>query len=389
MADQAQTIELPAPSQTMAFDGERFVSGVGGEIAHEHYLRYLFAMQFCHGKQVLDIASGEGYGSSLLGQVAASVKGVDLSREAVEFAGATYATPRVSFVEGDVRSIPLEDASFDVVVSFETVEHVTEHEQFLTEIKRVLRPGGLLVISSPNRDVYLKGLPPNPYHRRESTMAEFIGLLESRFAHLRIGQQRSLAGAILLPAEAGHPFTFKMFSQDGSSVTVASGSEAMTYLVAVVTDHEMPDIAWGVLADATFLSDIREAQADGVRRLQSDLEALKGERTVFVSEVARLTADRERLEADYAGAERSKAELQAAVTRYGQQLDDAKADIERLHTDRRTIGVENQALRAEIASLTGLLATKEDFLAQADMRAKEALASQRKQLLSDVLSMLA
>ena len=129
-----RTIILPNPTDKMDFDGERFVTGESGEIAHEHYLRYLFAMQFCVGKDVLDIASGEGYGSSMLGQVAGTVHGTDLLAEAVDYATQHYSSDSIRFSVGDARQIPHADASFDVVVSFETIEHIAEHERFLDEV---------------------------------------------------------------------------------------------------------------------------------------------------------------------------------------------------------------------------------------------------------------
>jgi 2-polyprenyl-3-methyl-5-hydroxy-6-metoxy-1,4-benzoquinol methylase len=282
-----QTISLPDPADKMDFDGERFVSGVPGEIAHEHYLRYLFAMQFCVGKAVLDIGSGEGYGSSILGQVAAKVNGTDLLAEAVDFARQHYGTESVIFSQGDLRDIPHPDAAFDVVVSFETLEHVTEHERFVAEIKRVLRPGGLLVMSSPDRDVYLRGLQPNPFHRRELNRNEFSALLAQFFAHYRLGQQRSLTGAVLLPDSLLHADRFATFVMDASAVERWDSLGNATYLIAVASDGPVPDICWGVLADVNYL-----------QQLHAQAAYLGDEQRVFKSEVARLTSDLEARQAD-------------------------------------------------------------------------------------------
>jgi SAM-dependent methyltransferase len=268
-----QTIGLPDPADKMDFDGERFVSGVPGEIAHEHYLRYLFGMQFCVGKAVLDIASGEGYGSSILGQVAAKVNGTDLLAEAVDFARQHYGTESVTFSQGDVRNIPHPDAAFDVVVSFETLEHVTEHERFMAEIKRVLRPGGLLVMSSPDRDVYLRGLQPNPFHRRELNRDEFSALLAQFFSDYRLGQQRSLTGAVLLPDSPLQADRFATFVMDASAVERWDGVGNATYLIAVASDGPVPDICWGVLADVNYLQQLHH----NIGRLTSDIVFLQAE----------------------------------------------------------------------------------------------------------------
>lgn len=102
--------------------------------------RYLRPVTYANGKDVLDIACGEGYGSSMLADVAKSVIGVDIAEEAIAHASTQYAASNLAFRQGNAAEIPLEDASVDLVVSFETIEHHDRHEDMLREIKRVLRP---------------------------------------------------------------------------------------------------------------------------------------------------------------------------------------------------------------------------------------------------------
>jgi len=161
----------------MDFTGERYIPTEGGEIRHEHFHRYAWIAPLVAGKSVLDVASGAGYGSALLARTAASVVGVDISVEAVEHASAAYSQANLSFMEGSAARLPLADGTFDVVVSFETIEHLLEQEQMLGEIKRVLRPEGVLVISSPNKEVYseLSGLH-NEFHVKELQWSELDAL---------------------------------------------------------------------------------------------------------------------------------------------------------------------------------------------------------------------
>src|SRR5260221_243529 len=166
-----------APNATLPFTGERFTDGHDIETEIEHYHRYFFARSYCRGKDVLDIASGEGYGSAILAQVASSVIGVDICGEAVSHAQTNHSYTNLGYLTGDVRNIPLGENSVDVVVSFETLEHFYEHDLFMQEVKRVLRPGGYLIISTPNSDIYSGiGVPANPYHVNELTKTEFTFL---------------------------------------------------------------------------------------------------------------------------------------------------------------------------------------------------------------------
>src|SRR5213076_2544358 len=136
--------------------------------------RYALSLNFVEGKSVLDIASGEGYGAALLASKAQSVTGVDIDPQTVMHAKHTYCNPKLTFMVGSCDDIPLPDGSFDVVTSFETIEHHDKHEEMLDEIKRVLKPDGVLIISSPNRLTYSDEPGyKNPFHVKELYYDEF------------------------------------------------------------------------------------------------------------------------------------------------------------------------------------------------------------------------
>ncbi|WP_153070309.1 class I SAM-dependent methyltransferase, partial [Escherichia coli] len=126
------TSQTDVQTNDLEFTGERFMPEVAGQIAFEHLHRYHFASRFCQGKRVLDVACGEGYGSRILSNAASSVVGVDISAEAVAHAQGKYARGSLEFVEASAASLPLPDDSFDVVVSFETIEHHDQHEEMLS-----------------------------------------------------------------------------------------------------------------------------------------------------------------------------------------------------------------------------------------------------------------
>lgn len=131
--------------------GERFAPSMRGVIALEHMHRYALALQLASGKRVLDVASGEGYGSHLLASVADFVYGVDISPDAICHSKNSYILRNLEFHLGTCANLPIASNSIDFVVSFETIEHHDQHEEMMREFVRVLRPEGLLLISSPNK----------------------------------------------------------------------------------------------------------------------------------------------------------------------------------------------------------------------------------------------
>ena len=190
----------------MKFTGERVIEGdTPRRIWLDHIARYEFASTYVRGKLVLDIACGTGYGSKILWDGgAAKVFGVDVSTEAINFALNKYKNERLEFRAGDIGSIDFAANYFDVVVCFETIEHVKNQERALSELLRVLKPDGLLIISSPNREVTspsksLREPPNSPYHVMEYSSKEFISALKSRAKIIEIRGQRPKNKLLFLP----------------------------------------------------------------------------------------------------------------------------------------------------------------------------------------------
>jgi SAM-dependent methyltransferase len=159
----------------------------------EHLARYRFAAYFARDRRVLDAGSGEGYGTAILAVAGAdSVVGLDVDGEVVSHAREQY---RLNFVQGDICELSFEDASLDLIVCFETIEHVSDAPRALAEFRRVLGPEGLLVISTPNSHEYLVD---NEFHEREFTSEEFDQLLSKHFPErLRLYQHNWLLSSIL------------------------------------------------------------------------------------------------------------------------------------------------------------------------------------------------
>ncbi len=237
----------------LPWSGERFVPQVTGNIRLEHLHRYLLAREYCRGRRVLDIACGEGYGSALLAGVAARVIGADIAPDAIAHARRRYQHPNLQFTVGDCVAIPLPDQSVDVVVSFETIEHHGQHEVMLREMKRVLSPGGTLIISSPDRREY-SDLPGyrNPFHVRELYRNEFEDLLGAYFRHVSLAGQRIKAGSLIWPIEADDSRSFSGY-EAGEATGDVRPIGAPLYLIAAASDEPTPPLPAGLLDGGAFV----------------------------------------------------------------------------------------------------------------------------------------
>ena len=190
-------------SDKLPFTGERFIPGTPGEIWVEHWHRYHFAARWAAGRRVLDVACGEGYGTAGLARHAASVTGVDVSEAAIAHARAEYGSlGNVEFVAASCTAMPLPAASYDVVVSFETIEHIEAQEAFLDEVARVLKPGGVLVLSCPNKVEYSdKRDYRNEFHVKELYREELAALVAARFPHVAWHGQRPSFFSVIAPED--------------------------------------------------------------------------------------------------------------------------------------------------------------------------------------------
>ena len=188
------------------FTGERVIPGlVDVDLWNEHISRYTFAARLARRKRVLDVGCGAGYGTAELAQTAREATGIDVSAEAVEYAQTHYGRVNVRFEVGSATEMPFADASFDLVVAFEVIEHLENWQQLLTEARRVLAPGGQLVVSTPNKLYYAESREqsgPNPFHTHEFEIEEFRGALGEVFPHVSMFLENH-ADSIVFQPEAG------------------------------------------------------------------------------------------------------------------------------------------------------------------------------------------
>jgi 2-polyprenyl-3-methyl-5-hydroxy-6-metoxy-1,4-benzoquinol methylase len=214
MGSSEESVDLK--SDISDFDLERVIPNNERTkyLFQEHAIRYLFASQFISSKTVLDAACGSGYGSAILSESGATkVVGIDNSSEAIEYCEKNYKNENLEFKKTNCEEITL-DTTFDVVVSFETIEHLKNQDNFLTEVKRVLKDDGIFIVSTPNTDTYPSG---NPFHHKEFTESEFKLFLGKYFSNITLFYQFYPSSmAISKPADIMNDLKINFFNAENS-----------------------------------------------------------------------------------------------------------------------------------------------------------------------------
>jgi ubiquinone/menaquinone biosynthesis C-methylase UbiE len=235
--------------------GERLETFIFNETTIEHLHRYALAKEFVKNKVVLDIACGEGYGTNLLAQEAISVIGVDIDQVTIDRAAKKYQKSNLIFQKGSAENISSDAHIFDVVVSFETLEHTIEHKKVLTEIKRVLKPEGLLLISTPEKKKYTD-VPDykNPFHKKELYKQEFTELLNSHFKYHLLWHQNVFAASLLWQTENN---SLKLYEGNYHEIIERQNIEPL-YLVAICSDEKISSPASSIFYNESVITAIQQ-----------------------------------------------------------------------------------------------------------------------------------
>ena len=288
----------------LLFTGERLVTSVSQEqaqIVYEHLHRYFFASQICKDLSVVDVASGEGYGSNILAQVASSVIGVDKDIKSIKHASKKYKRSNLKYIAADCVSMPIQSKTVDVVVSFETIEHIFEHQDFINEIKRILKPDGVLIISSPDKAEYSdRSGNKNTFHLGELYRNDFLNLLGKNFQNTKSFQQR-LVGASYIAADVHNrdvAVTYGTFSGDFNGGTFNEGINEGLYILAVCSNSHIPNLKAGVFENRTVSAHIWDSY-ESINKIRDSYHLAKLKVSDLEKVVIELTVSKTKFEGDF------------------------------------------------------------------------------------------
>jgi len=326
-----KNITVKKKLKKMTFTGERYLPEVKGEIEIEHLHRYLLACELSKNKIILDIACGEGYGSAKLAVKAKEVIGVDISPEAIQHAKQKYNKKNLSFKIGNCSNIPLKNKSVDMIVSFETIEHHNEHDKMLKEIKRVLKKGGVLIMSSPDKLNYSeKPNYNNPFHVSELYEEQFKELISNYFKNSVFYGQRVLYGSNIL-SESKSTLT-KVYNQEGDIIKDKQGMTNSIYWLTVASDSKIPMLPSGVLELPINLSNTVRYSAHKLKEAHNRLNKLSQIKNKYMEEnkdLAKQISDINKMNAKYLSKNQNLSDLISGINKMNLKYQAENIDLEK------------------------------------------------------------
>jgi ubiquinone/menaquinone biosynthesis C-methylase UbiE/uncharacterized protein with PIN domain len=324
------------------FTGERVIRGqVNDDLWSEHVARYAFARRFAEGRRVLDAGSGTGYGSAELSQSAASVIGLEIDRDAVEYARSNYPLPNVSFEVGSCTAMPFEARGFDLVAAFEVIEHLADYRKFVEECSRVLTPQGLLIVSSPNKQYYKASRAetgPNPYHQHEFEPEEFQSELRRCFPQVQLLLQNRVESFAFHPANTFWPVEARI---DGGGGNAADAH----FLIGLCAFEALPSLRSFIYVPKA---------ANILREREQHVQLLEDQLALNKKWFAETQAERDTLLDLY----RKQKEEVEARNRWGEKLNNEIESVK-----QRIVQLQGE-LAAEQASVYGTVAGYEAKIAE-------------------------
>ena len=333
----------------MAPPDEHFIPGSSRITEIESFHRYHAAASLCSNCRVLDAASGEGYGAAILAASAAHVTGIDRNETVIQEAAAKYPLENLAFVAGDVTELPFQEGVFDRIISFETIEHLEDQRKFLSELRRVLKPEGILILSSPNKTPFrARNTQENPYHINELEQTTLLELLREYFPNLTVCAQDAFYNSVI--SAQGDSFYFVRDMEN--RVLEQKNLSAFQYTIVLASAAELPVFPSSSFVDAVFHPEKGYIWEDesvphqfGLRsaftRQQQFISFLEQTNKSLVEEKDMYAAEKQRLKENVEELQLEKFKLADKNTTLTARLGEWEQTVEKLKQDNKHLVEEN------------------------------------------------
>jgi SAM-dependent methyltransferase len=331
-------------------------------------------------KRVLDLACGEGYGSKMLADTASSVVGIDIDENVIRHASTKYGSANLQFLSGPITAVPIpDDHSIDVVVCFEAIEHIEDQEGLLLEVKRLLKPDGLFIVSTPNKAIYHdESHVDNPFHVKELYFDEFQTLLARYFRNSHFLGQRIHAGSTIWPISNSGAGGFHEFvtARSGSAFEfIGADKRVPMYFIAIASDAQstLPPSPSALLDESDALLIEKDQERDRLVRhvkdrdetIESLEEAVKwreGQIEELGKTLDELHKGMEWMQKHSSDQEQTIASRDQTIASHEQALAWRAGQVEELETAKAFLTREMQSLTVQLQNTQRQLAQASDTL---------------------------
>lgn len=354
------------------FTGERVIPGqVNADLWAEHIARYAFASQFAAGTLLLDAGCGTGYGCSALARAGARVVGIDLSAEAIAYARENSAEPRIEYLQASANALPFAPETFDLITAFEVIEHLPEWRESLAEGSRVLQPGGLFIVSTPNRLYYAESRAqdgPNPYHVHEFEHEEFRAALAEFFPYSAVLLQNRLESFAFHGTEAAAATEIQ------SEKTPDSPAEA-NFFIGICGKRPLPELRTFVYIPRT--ANLLREREQHIQLLEQELALTKRWLEQSIADHSRLQQSHEELGHHLEEKNRWAQELENLCRAAQQRIVELQSEFEKEQANSAAVA---RGYALKVSELEQENIAKTEWALETERRLSANLAAHTKQL---------
>jgi len=333
---------------------------------YEYLHRYRFAKEFVRGKKVLNLACGEGEGSFILSEEADSVIGIDIKDAVIRHASSKHIRENLSFIKGSITDVPIEEEKFfDVIVFFEATEQIQKYDKLIMEVKRLLKPDGIFIVSISNKYLHSDVDDGTPFHAKKPYLDDFKELLSNHFKNVLLYGQKVYPTSNIFPLYKGAGYSQDFVIEKGDEKYLFGPLEKRlaSNFIAVASDNIIDK---NVILGNSHLLDLSETLFRQKDTSISLLEGMVKEKDIHISNLEGMVKEKDIHVSNLEGMVRGKEKEVGSLKEIINQKDTKVLELEGLLSEKDGFISNLESIAkdkdAQIANLEGMLGEKEATL---------------------------